>query len=640
MAAELPAWVRELDMSLVTHPQILLVGNVRDQFLLPAEDGSGALHPLHLPQVVERVCRRRGFGALATFDIVRDRLDLWFLGEEPPELPDSLRAMAVDDALSGRLAGDDDDGGGEPDVVILRRLRRVLRDVVGHRGAPVGLMFPYTHRLGSPRSELTGEGKLVMASAEALGYQAREVPGPHPVMPFNTIFWIAESQDQLPMEFAMSARTVRVITIPKAPMDQRLAAANHAIGMLCRAQGLPPLEGSRLRASAENLLSVTHGMSNAEVLTIARVAIDQRIPVERMDEAARLYRVGVTDNPWAATVIQDKIVAGERERTDAGEEARNPLGVLGQERAVRKAMEIFMRSAAGLTGAQSSSSPNRPRGVLFLAGPTGVGKTELAKGIARMVFGRDAEPIRFDMSEFGQEHARERLIGAPPGYVGFDAGGELTNAVRANPMSVLLFDEIDKAHDRLFDFFLQVLEDGRLTDGRGSTVYFTESVLIFTSNLGMFETGPGGRATARFTHRSNPDDVRRVLEESFIDFFDTKIRRPELRNRLGDAFIAMDFIRPQIVPLLLDKALTSVAKRALAVQQIQLEIGSEARQALLDRAIENLDHGGRGVNNAVEVALVNPLSRFVLLEPPVPGETWVVQKIGADGELEVSRCSG
>ncbi|WP_326953448.1 AAA family ATPase [Amycolatopsis sp. NBC_01286] len=639
--AELPPWVRELDMSLTTHPQILLVGNVRDQYLLPAEDGSGGLLPLGLWDVVERVCRRRGFGALATFDVVHDRMSLQNLREQGLEVPDSLREMAVADAMTGATAGASGDE--EPDVRMLRRIRRVLRDIVETRGTPVAVMFPYAQRLGSPRSELSGEGKLLMASAEALAHEATEVAGADGAMVFNTVFWVAERQDQMPIDFALSSRTVRVVTIPPAPIDQRQAAAELAVRSVLASTGGGDSAGSWVAAAVENLVGVTHGMSNSEVLAIAKVALDQRIPVERLDEAARLYRIGVTDNPWAAAEIRKKIVDGERRLTGEGADGTvDSIGVLGQDRAVRKAVDIFMRSAAGLTGAQSSSSPNRPRGVLFLAGPTGVGKTELAKGIARMIFGRDAEPIRFDMSEFGQEHARERLIGAPPGFVGFDAGGELTNAVRATPMCVLLFDEIEKAHPRLFDIFLQILEDGRLTDGRGSTVHFTECVLIFTSNLGMTSSATGGRTLTRLTHRSDPDDVRRVLEQAFVDFFDTKLGRPELRNRIGDSFIAMDFIQPEVVPALLDKALKSVRSRVDAVHRIDLVLAPEARQALHDRAVDALDSGGRGVNTVVETLLINPLSRELLVDPPEPGATWTVTAIKATGDetaIEVSRCS-
>lgn len=628
-----------MDMSLVTHPQILFVGNVRDQYLLPAADGSARVHPLALQQVIDQACRKRGFGALVMFDIVHARSQAWNLTDGPLDLPPYVMEMAAHDALTR----DADDSA--PDDAVLRRLRQLLREVVEHRGAPVGMIFPYANRLGSPRAELTGEGKLLMATAEALGYEARQVPGPNPVMPYNTVFWVAESQDELPAEFGVSARTVRVITVPKAPADQRLAAARQVISLV---GGQATRDAAQLDTAARSLARLTHGLSNAEVLTVGRMAFDQGFSVTRLEDAVRLYRVGVRDNPWATEEVRQTIRDGER-RLTAGQAAApgmasqqaSPIGVLGQERAVRRVVDIFMRSAAGLTGAQSSSSPNRPRGVLFLSGPTGVGKTELAKGVARMLFGPDAEPIRFDMSEFRQDHARERLIGAPPGYVGFAAGGELTNAVRANPMCVLLFDEIDKAHESVFDLFLQVLEDGRLTDGRGSTVHFTECVLIFTSNLGMTEPGTSG-SKSRFSHADDPEEVRRVLRQTFERFFDDKIGRPELRNRLGDAFIAMDFIQPESVPGLLDRSLGSVRARLESEHRVRLDVSDDARRILLDQAIANLDHGGRGVNNAVESLLVDPLSRLVMLVPPNAGETWTVTTIKEDGErwaIEVDRCS-
>lgn len=638
MAVELPSWVRELEMSLVTHPQILFVGNVRDQYLLPAMDGSARVHPLTLQQVIEQACRKRGFAALVMFDIVHANSQAWSLTSDPPDLPPYVMEMAAHDAL----VRDAEDSA--PDDAVLRRLRRLLREVVEHRSAPIGMIFPYANRLGSPRAELTGEGKLLMATADALGYEARQVPGPNPVMPYNTIFWIAESQDELPAEFSVSARTVRVITVPKAPADQRLAAARQVISLV---GGQTTPDATESDKAARSLARLTHGLSNAEVLTVGRMAFDQGFPLTMLEDAVRLYRVGVRDNPWATEEVRQTIRDGER-RLTAGQVPSqgtagqpSPIGVLGQERAVRRVVDIFMRSAAGLTGAQSSSSPNRPRGVLFLSGPTGVGKTELAKGVARMLFGPDAEPIRFDMSEFRQDHARERLIGAPPGYVGFAAGGELTNAVRANPMCVLLFDEIDKAHESVFDLFLQVLEDGRLTDGRGSTVHFTECVLIFTSNLGMTEPGAAG-SKARFTHADDPEEVRRVLRQTFEHFFDDKIGRPELRNRLGDAFIAMDFIQPESVPALLDKSLGSVRTRLESEHHVRLDVSDDARRILLDQAIANLDHGGRGVNNAVESLLIDPLSRLLMMTPPHAGEMWTVTTIKEDGErwaIEVVRCS-
>jgi hypothetical protein len=642
MAVDMPPWVRELGISLVTHPQILLVGNVRDQYLLPRDDRPDQVVPMTLGDVIERACRRRGYGSLLSVDLVRDRMEALDLSDGELPLPDWVTETVADDALSGRTGRGQ--SAVEPDAEIMRRLRRSLREVVEHQGAPIGLIFPYANRLGSPRAELSGEGKLLMAAAEALGYEAKRVRGANAVMPYNTVFWIAESQEQLPIEFAIAPRTVRVIAVPNSPTDQRIAAVRQVMATIT---GVPEQDGEHFRKAVRSLAKLTHGLSNAEVLTIGRMAQDQGIPFARLEDAVRLYRVGVRDNPWATDEIRETIRNGEQLLSGMDDQRPRPdetnlIGVIGQSAAVRHAVEIFARSAAGLTGAQSSSSPNRPRGVLFLAGPTGVGKTELAKGVARMLFGRDAEPIRFDMSEFREEHSRQRLIGAPPGYVGFDAGGELTNAVRGNPMSVLLFDEIDKANERLFDLFLQVLEDGRLTDGRGSTVHFTETVLIFTSNLGMVEEGPNKSIINRFSHTDDPEEVRRVLRASFENFFDNKIGRPELRNRLGDAFIAMDFIQPEHVPMLLDRALASVRGRVQNVHQTQLELSDEARAVLLQEAEARLEHGGRGVNNAVEMVLINPLSRVMLREPPSPGEVWTVRSIKPDAgnwTIEVGRCS-
>ncbi len=377
------------------------------------------------------------------------------------------------------------------------------------------------------------------------------------------------------------------------------------------------------------------------------------------------------DNPWATTEL--------RERIATGEEFLNGK-VIGQPYAVRRTLEIFMRSAAGLNGAQASSSPSRPRGTLFLSGPTGVGKTELAKGVAEMILGKDARPIRFDMSEFAEEHARDRMIGAPPGFVGHDAGGELTNAVRANPMSVLLFDEIDKANPRLFDLFLQILEDGRLTDGRGATVYFTECVLVFTSNLGITAavmgeppkdgtgagdaggsagagsgTGEAGSTGAtevaprtnrrQLSRHDDPTMVRQSLRQAFDAFFNDTIKRPELRNRFGDNFIPMDFMQEKWVPRILDKAIASVAGRVLETHGAELLLADDAWEVLRVEATRRLDHGGRGVLTAVESALVNPLAKEVFRTPPRRGERLRVVAIEGDGDgegyrLEVERWQG
>ena len=603
MTADLPAWVRELDLALPLSPQILITGNVRDQYLLPPETGSapgagpgaGALEQYDICQVIALVCGRRGYVGTVLHEVAGGTAAEW---GKPARISGECagRVMVPADPLFGEAEALPDGVraslGTELDI---RGARGVLTATVRHRGRPVALVFPYAARLAT-LARGTPDGIAFLTAAEALGHTATRVRSQGTVTVYNTVFWIAERQEDLPAAFATSSQALRIITIPEPSLDARHAAARHFIRRL----------GPGALPSARQLASATHGMRIADLDAICRLAADLGTPPERVDEAARQYRVGVVDNPWASRALNERIKTGEQFLNDR---------VLGQRGAVRKTMNILMRSATGLTGAQASSSPNRPRGVLFLAGPTGVGKTELAKALASMIHDDpEARPIRFDMSEFAEEHTRQRLIGAPPGYVGYDAGGELVNAVRANPVSVLLFDEIDKAHPLILDLFLQILEDGRLTDGRGATVHFTECLLVFTSNLGVVTRDRDGTVISRLTWQSDFATVENQLQDSFTDFFDTRIGRPELRNRFGDNFVVMNFIGPETVPLILDKALTSVRRRVAGTHPAtRLVISDAARDELEKAALGMLEHGGRGVNNSVETMLVNPLARELFL---------------------------
>jgi ATP-dependent Clp protease ATP-binding subunit ClpA len=229
-----------------------------------------------------------------------------------------------------------------------------------------------------------------------------------------------------------------------------------------------------------------------------------------------------------------------------------------------------------------------------------VGKTELAKALAEFLFGDESACIRFDMSEFNHEHSDQRLIGAPPGYVGFEEGGQLTNAIRARPFSVLLFDEIEKAHGRVLDKFLQVLEDGRLTDGRGETTWFSESVIIFTSNIGA-STLPAG---------APPGDHERHFQSAVEEHFVKTLGRPELLNRLGDNIVVFRAIQDRKLRLdILSKKLAPVKAHLRERWGVGLDVHPAVQERLLSLA--RGEHGGRGVLNAVERELLGPLARFM-----------------------------
>lgn len=196
--------------------------------------------------------------------------------------------------------------------------------------------------------------------------------------------------------------------------------------------------------------------------------------LENIDKTVMAFDVGQNRNPWRDPELRAKV--RELPKTLSGE-------VLGQDTAISRVSDALKAAVTG--GTSSKKNDRRPRAVFFFAGPTGTGKTEMTKAIAESVFGRADKMIRFDMSEFREEHSDARLFGAPPGYVGYEAGGELTKAIKQDPFSIVLFDEIEKAAPRIWDKFLQILGDGRLTDGKGETVSFTQSIIIFTSNLGI-----------------------------------------------------------------------------------------------------------------------------------------------------------
>jgi ATP-dependent Clp protease ATP-binding subunit ClpA len=212
------------------------------------------------------------------------------------------------------------------------------------------------------------------------------------------------------------------------------------------------------------------------------------------------------------------------------------------------------------------------------------------------------------MSEFSAEHADQRLIGAPPGYVGYDVGGELTNAVRERPFSVVLFDEIEKAHPRILDKFLQILDDGVLTSGRGDRVYFSEALIIFTSNLGIYSTTPDGERRANVTPDQPFEEVRDRVRAEIENHFKLVLNRPEILNRFGENIIVFDFIRPKVADEIFSSMVRHVLADAAASGHL-VTMADLACDTLRQLCTADLGNGGRGIRNKIEAHLINPLAR-------------------------------
>lgn len=375
----------------------------------------------------------------------------------------------------------------------------------------------------------------------------------------------------------------------------------------------------------EKFVGATDGLSFIELNGLRNLSRLNKFHISQLPSVVDFYRFGITTNPWETSDLKERV-----KRYDFTERVK------GQPVAMNKTMEVIKRAISGMSGIQHSSSNSKPRGVLFFAGPTGTGKTETAKALAELIFRDEKNCIRFDMSEYSQPHSDQRLLGAPPGYVGYEAGGQLTNAVTKHPFSILLFDEIEKAHPSILDKFLQILEDGRMTDGQGKTVYFSESIIIFTSNLGITEEDPNnpGRRVNVVEPNMDYESMAVKVKQGVRNYFYYKLGRPEILNRIGDNVVVFDFIRPESAELILQSQIQKIRRNIKVEKNINLTLTDKAVDVLKKEIKTNLENGGRGIGNIVESYLVNPLSSYVFDHDLSYGDTIVITDITiTDGRI-------
>ena len=291
--------------------------------------------------------------------------------------------------------------------------------------------------------------------------------------------------------------------------------------------------------------------------------------------------------------------------------------VIGQDEAVKALAQSIRRTRSGL------KDPNRPGGSFIFAGPTGVGKTELAKALAEFLFGDEDALIQLDMSEFSEKHTASRLFGAPPGYVGYDEGGQLTEKVRRKPFSVVLFDEVEKAHPDIFNSLLQILEEGRLTDSQGRKVDFKNTVIIMTTNLGTRDINKGVLTGFQTADHSTHDYGRmksKVAEELKQHF------RPEFLNRVDDTIVFPPLTKPEIARIV-DLMIAKLAKR-MEAQDMRLQLTDEARELLADVGFDPV-LGARPLRRAIQRKIEDALSERILFGELQPGQ---VVTVGVTGE--------
>ncbi|HWD24643.1 MAG TPA: AAA family ATPase, partial [Acidimicrobiales bacterium] len=298
--------------------------------------------------------------------------------------------------------------------------------------------------------------------------------------------------------------------------------------------------------------------------------------------------------------------------------------IIGQEDAISALSRATRRTRAGL------KDPKRPNGSFIFLGPTGVGKTELAKALAAFLFGDENALIQLDMSEYMEKHTVSRLVGSPPGYVGYEEGGQLTEAVRRKPFSVVLFDEVEKAHPDVFNTLLQILEDGRLTDSQGRTVDFKNTVLIMTSNLGTADLRKASVGFSKSSESVTYDRMKEKVNEALKGHF-----RPEFLNRIDEVIVFHELLIDEVIEIV-DLMIRRVREQ-LEGQGIGLELTQEAKVLVAKKGYEP-ELGARPLRRAIQRLIEDPLSEKILWKEYRVGETVLVDV--EEGEIVFRAIEG
>lgn len=615
-------WHSELEIFCRIKPCIVLEGNILDRFHY---EGEPAQRTRDLPSYVRRLLEDAGYEMILCYDEAAG----FYGGEDGYDL-DRLADFCAD--IRGFEVRDEHVACGFSDYQAACSVGNIVSAVLDQSECPSAVIMDMASRyIVSPdsmeRCDVGAYTSLLRGLRKARPVQAGSG------YTQNLMVLLVNKLNDLPVWFYMGNPDVKTIHIPTPDTNARMdfvsgenLEAFFDPEVWRRDRPGTPDDQARLRKLQKRFVGMTEGFSYTDLMGIRTLCQNERYRLAQLPNVVEFYRYGVRENKWAQ-ISRSAVDTLERELHQQ---------ILGQDHALEKVMDVIKRSVV------QKSGNNRPKGILFFAGPTGTGKTETAKILARNIFGDESCCIRFDMSEYRQDHSDQKLLGAPPGYIGYEAGGQLTNAVRDNPFSIILFDEIEKAHPSILDKFLQILDDGRLTDGQGNTVYFSESIIIFTSNKGIIEQveepDAFGIPRTRNVQIVDPgtdcaEDVRKKVSESIQNYFKFTLSRPELLNRIGvNNIVVYDFIRPDTAEGILHKQIRSHLDGIRNDMDVDVEIKSAAVDALRSLAMEPsvLENGGRGIRNLVEAVLYTQLTRFLYDHDVHAGNRIVVRDISVD----------
>ncbi|HWQ66853.1 MAG TPA: AAA family ATPase [Methanospirillum sp.] len=588
----LPSWTRHLRKYLPVIPQYLLSGNVYDVYPLEI---SGSITTLRLPDYIRAVLISEGYGIVLQYEPL---IGFTLLHGEA----DIIQKISGEQITAEK-----------PLKVPPRKAAEIIGKVVSNRISYTAILINFASRLAAGAEDELSEFYYQMFRQCQIAEPRLITGSSHPR--YNPIIWILDTEKDIPGWYTSSNARVRSIILPQPDCGVRRVIISALVRNISGFADLS--EGDRER-QISTLVDATQALYLSEIISIVSLAKRDDIPLHEMKGAVVQYQTGATENRWLNPGIPG---IGEAE-SFLGERIK------GQTRAVRTVSDILKRSVLGLSGPYTHQNVERPRGVIVLGGPSGVGKTGLVMATAELVCGSVTGAVRFDMQAFRGASAVHQLIGdGRPGES--ETHSQLTGAVLQNPFSVIILDEIEKASAEVLDLLIQILTRGYLISGKGERVGFSETLIFCTCNTD----------TVLLPHEGQISEskAKERIAAAIREIFAVQKGRPELFTLIFDNLIILESISDQAATEIFEGMLSGIISNLYNTQKISVQIGVDVRARLQQICCADLTRGGTGIGSALERSFADPLARAICTRGVSPGEVLIVRNISEqDGGWEVS----